>query len=83
MSHLILEGTWEEVASHAEELAGKKVRLIVVEEALSKPERPLSEALEGILGAIDSSDGTGGGHQPTAFSEIIAEKFRKQGLIIP
>lgn len=53
MSQLILEGTWEEVASHAEELAGKNVRLIVVDEVLPKQERPLSESLEGILGAID------------------------------
>ncbi|MGE0133309.1 MAG: hypothetical protein AB7U82_34965 [Blastocatellales bacterium] len=32
MSHQVLEGTWEEIAVHAGELAGKKLRLIVLEE---------------------------------------------------
>jgi hypothetical protein len=29
----ILEGTWEEIARHADELAGKRVRLTVLAEA--------------------------------------------------
>lgn len=83
MSRQVLEGTWEEVARHAEELAGKRVRLIVIGDALPMLERPLSAALEGILGAIDSTDQSQLGHPATSFSEIIAEKFRKQGLRIP
>ena len=81
MAEQVLEGTWEEIARHADELSGKKVRLIVIGE--SPPKRPLSEALEGIIGAIDSADGAQSGHPPTPFSELIAEKFRKQGLKIP
>lgn len=37
MSEQILEGTWEEVSTHADELAGKWVRVIVLEKA-PKPE---------------------------------------------
>lgn len=33
MLEQVLEGTWEEIAHHADELAGKRVRLTVVEEA--------------------------------------------------
>lgn len=83
MSQQVLEGTWEEVASHADELAGKRVRLIVMDDALRVLERPLSEALHGIMGAIDSTDEVPSGHAATPFSEILAEKFRKQGLRFP
>lgn len=38
---LILEGTWEEVAAHASELAGRRVRLIILpaqaEDVANKP----------------------------------------------
>jgi hypothetical protein len=33
MSELVLEGTWEEVLQHSEELAGQKVRVMVLTEA--------------------------------------------------
>ncbi len=32
MSELVLEGMWEEVVSHSSELAGKKVRLTVIDD---------------------------------------------------
>jgi hypothetical protein len=35
MSQQALEGTWEEIASHADELEGKRVRLTVLEEVVS------------------------------------------------
>lgn len=34
---LELEGTWEDIAAHAPELAGKRVRLIVIPEPSSEP----------------------------------------------
>ncbi|HZO90637.1 MAG TPA: hypothetical protein VFB38_20075 [Chthonomonadaceae bacterium] len=38
---LELEGTWEEIAAHGPELAGRKVRLIVLpSETESPPEQP-------------------------------------------
>jgi hypothetical protein len=33
----VLEGTWEEIAEHAKELAGKKVRLVVGEDSTALP----------------------------------------------
>lgn len=81
MSQLVLEGSWEEVARRANEFAGRKVRLIVFDEWLA--ERPLAEALQGIVGAIDSTEAAPGSHPPTPFSDILANKFRKQGLVIP
>jgi hypothetical protein len=32
MSQQVLEGTWEEIARHGDELSGKRVRLTVLEE---------------------------------------------------
>lgn len=43
MSQLVLEGTWEEVVSHSSELAGKKVRLTVIEDS-SEEERAATVA---------------------------------------
>jgi hypothetical protein len=51
--------------------------------AVGRTERPLSEALEGILGAFDSTASSDHSHPATPFSDLIAEKFRKQGLRIP
>jgi hypothetical protein len=81
MAKQVLEGLWEEIVQHADELSGKKVRLTVID--AMRLERPLSEALEGIVGAVDSTDGSQHGHSTTPFAEIISEKFRKQGLKIP
>jgi len=83
MSQLIVEGSWEEVAQRADEFAGRRVRLIVLDERLLGPERTLAEALQGIAGAIDSTEDSPDRHPPTPFTDILADKFRKQGLIIP
>ncbi len=41
----VLEGTWEEVATHAPELAGRRVRLTVPEEASAPRNEGMLEAL--------------------------------------
>ena len=41
---LELEGTWEDIAAHAPELAGKRVRLIVIPEPSSEPTHVPPEA---------------------------------------
>jgi alkylation response protein AidB-like acyl-CoA dehydrogenase len=41
MLEQVLEGTWEEIAQHAGELAGKRVRLTVVEDAPAANEAAL------------------------------------------
>jgi hypothetical protein len=44
-------------------------------------ERPLQELWNDLIGSVDSTE-TKNTHQ-TAFSTVLAEKFRKQGLRIP
>lgn len=47
----VLEGTWEEITQHADELAGKRVRLTVLEETpvdLSTAPRPNKAMLEAL-----------------------------------
>ena len=50
MLEQVLEGTWEEITEHADELAGKRVRLTVVEEApaVAQPNEAMLEALRKI-----------------------------------
>ena len=91
MSQQVLEGTWEEIVQHAEELSGKLVRLTVLDQAThqrgeqrSIEERPLSELLEGLIGVIDSSEPSpASSRKRSAYGDAIIEKFRKQGLKLP
>ena len=91
MSQQVLEGTWEEIMQHAEELSGKHVKLTIVDESSRQPgdelpieERPLSELLEGLIGAIDSREPfTPPKRKRDAFGEAVVEKLRKQGLRLP
>jgi len=46
MLEQVLEGTWEEVSQHADELAGKHVRVTVLEEAIAPSPQPNEAMLE-------------------------------------
>ncbi|MCG3160940.1 MAG: hypothetical protein JMDDDDMK_02016 [Acidobacteria bacterium] len=90
MSQIILEGSWEEVAQRASEFEGKRVVLIVLESAAQNGNqahfegRPLLEALEELVGVIDSREPAASFPQKKSeWGEIITEKFRKQGLKLP
>ena len=91
MGQQVLEGTWEEIVQHAEELSGKRVRLTVLDKSTQQraenhpiEERPLSELLEGLIGLIDSSEpSTAFPRKRSAYGEAIIEKFGKQGLKLP
>jgi hypothetical protein len=48
MATQVLEGTWEEIVKHAQSLAGKKVRLTILED---KPQ-PKPQPNEGMLEAL-------------------------------
>ncbi len=75
-----LEGTWEEIARHASELAGRRVRLTIFDERAESPSldvvlAPLIEQAERLAGrasapAETSDDGLEG----------VAEKYRRQGF---
>ena len=43
-------------------------------------EQTLSELLQGLIGAVDSTREPRSGHPRTPFSELIARKFDRQGL---
>ncbi len=40
MAHLVLEGTWEEIAAHADAFVGKRLKVVIEEEALEADEPP-------------------------------------------
>jgi len=42
--------------------------------------RPLSELLEGLVGSVDSTTQRDGSRARTPFADLIADKFRRQGL---
>ncbi|MEM9567017.1 MAG: hypothetical protein AAF974_01820 [Cyanobacteria bacterium P01_E01_bin.34] len=51
MDYRTIEGTWEEVLEHSDELAGHHVKVIVLQEE-SKPQT-LAEALKGKIGLLE------------------------------
>ena len=91
MTHLeVFEGTWEELATHAEAFKGRKLRLIVLPVAAETTaandtdELRLREAAARLFAEADGIERVPGmpSSDPykAAFGEIIAEKHRKMGL---
>jgi hypothetical protein len=83
MEARVIEGTWEEVSIRGHELAGCRVRVVVLDEPgepvmLDRMLAPLIEAAERLEAQpppIDGSTSSG------AWGEGIAEKFRRQGFV--
>jgi hypothetical protein len=88
MAHLeILEGTWEELSAHAEQLKGRRLRLIVLPQEAGEAvndEMTLREETMRLLAEADSLSREPG--KPSsdpykkAFGEMIDDKYRKMGL---
>ncbi len=90
MAHLeILEGTWEELATHAEKFKGRRLRVIILppEAAASEgsaDQATLRETATRLFAEADTIEREPG--KPSsdphekAFGEIVAEKYRKMGL---
>jgi hypothetical protein len=85
----VLEGTWEELATHAEKLKGRRLRVIILppEAAateVSADQTTLRETAIRLFSAADTIERAPG--EPSsdphekAFGEIVAEKYRKMGL---
>lgn len=76
------EGTWEEISQHGPELAGRRVRLTVLD--LARPETMLDSALAKILEDAEKlasiSQSPGPSPLDDEWSEGVAEKFRGQGF---
>lgn len=91
MSQQVLEGTWEEIVQHADELSGKRVRLTVLGQTTQQGEKetpiveaPLSELLEGLVGVIDSREPfPKPERRRDAFGDGVIAKLEKQGLKLP
>lgn len=63
MATQILEGTWEEITKHAQNLVGKKVRVTVLEDepiAKAKPNEGMLEALRKVRERNKNMRETGG-----------------------
>lgn len=82
MERTIFEGTWEEVASHAAELAGRRVRVVVL--ADQKAPMLLDQALSGLIREAEQlqRELSPRSNQPTdsSWGEGLVEKFRDQGF---
>jgi len=79
----VFEGTWEEMIQHKAEFEGLRLRLIGYQE--ETPEM-LDKALAELLAEADTLQPESGRKSAdpcsAAVSEIIAEKYRKQGFQI-
>jgi hypothetical protein len=77
------EGIWEDVAQHGPELAGKRVRLTVLDEIHTKAATldnalaPVIEAAEVLAATLPPLDRAA---QSEDWGEELASKFRRQGF---
>jgi hypothetical protein len=77
------EGNWEDLLRHAAELAGKRVRITVLEVAGS-PSR-LDQALADLIAEAEQrARAVPGGHADVtsakSWGEFVIEKYRRQGF---
>ena len=77
----IYEGTWEEIVSHASEFAGRRVRLMVLDQLPEQNEKSehyfLADALNGKVGIIDGASPDLSTHTGEKFAELVKEKHHK------
>jgi hypothetical protein len=83
MAPRVIEGTWEEVVRHGDELAGCRVRLTVLDEPpsllnLDRVVTHLIEEAERLTGASPSISAP----EPEDWGGAVAEKFRRQGFCL-
>ncbi|MDG3007905.1 hypothetical protein [Paludisphaera mucosa] len=78
MEERILEGTWEEIASRGPELAGRRVRLTVLDEPESGG--PLDVALAPLIAIAERLTSPTPAESSVDWSEGVVEKFRRQGF---
>jgi hypothetical protein len=83
MEQKTFEGKWEDVAHRGPELAGRRVRVTVLEEF--EPTKMLDSALAGLIAEADRLSGElpplpDGLDPPDAWAEGVSAKFRRQGF---
>ena len=79
---MILEGTWEEIVRRGPELAGRRVRVTVLDE--TEPPKILERALAGLIADAerlsDELPPPSGAAPADSWAEGTAAKFRRQGF---
>ena len=82
MGQTILEGTWEDIARRGAELAGRRVRVTVLDDI--EPTKMLDRTLGGL---IEEAEKLSGELPPTSASDLadpwaegVSAKFRRQGF---
>ena len=82
MTQPIYEGTWEEIASIASELTGRRVRLTVLDlisdEQKTPPSDSLAEVLKGKVGIIEGASPDLSTQTGENFAELMQEKQLKR-----
>jgi hypothetical protein len=80
----VLEGTWEELSSHADEFKGHKLRLIVLPDNIGTDQKTLHEAGLRLLEEGDTLERVPGeplkNSDESAWGEGLEEMYRKMGL---
>jgi hypothetical protein len=84
MEQRTFEGTWEEITRRSSELAGRKVRITVLNEPVSPV--MLDQALAHLIADAEHLVGTLPPVPPSpeadAWSEGVIEKYRRQGFTL-
>lgn len=84
MEGQVFEGTWEEIALHAAELAGRRVRLTVLSDERSEntivSEKSLDKMLQGRVGNVHFHPSNLSENTGKSFTDIVVEKYKKQGF---
>lgn len=82
-----IEGTWEEVLARGEELAGRRVRVIVLEERPAEGDKmsddeqaELRKRADAWLEETEKLVREPSHRPPSEFEQILIEKMRKQGI---
>jgi hypothetical protein len=57
MAQQVLEGTWEEIAAHADELVGKRIKVTVEADALPTAVQPNMKMLDAMRAAEEIQQG--------------------------
>ena len=83
MGQRIYEGLWEEIARRGSELAGRQVRLTVLDEPAAEPAvEPLDRALAQLIKDAERLAETLGPPSEADWGDLVTDKFRRQGFAI-
>jgi len=85
MEQQVFEGTWEEIAIHADQLSGRRIRVTVLnDEGTLTLDQTLLDLLQAAE-VLESQRQQEAPFNPTedtgkAFTDIVLEKYKKQGF---